>query len=247
MYRNRFRAAVLWLLSTAFFLSSSLSTAETRAKHESALTTQNHIQNVLENKDPRSLWLLLTRSGIVMISGLVDDDPAQGSPNSRLASETSFAVTPRKRVTLKSCRALIQAMSSEIDDWFGELFEATSVRSRREIRGQLQQLKDEFYKRKMEQLLVSLGVPKDWQEENQTPPPPCSAALESSSLVGVMKLLGHRNIKMTLRYVEVTNEDLGRDYLKAMEKARHRYADLKDAGSPESDDQGDPLIEVAFD
>ncbi len=33
------------------------------------------------------------------------------------------------------------------------------------------------------------------------------------NLVGVMKLLGHRTIKMTLRYVKVTNEDLGRDYL----------------------------------
>ena len=69
------------------------------------------------------------------------------------------------------------------------------------------------------------------------------------SLVGVMKLLGHRNIKMTLRYVEVTNEDLGRDYLQAMEKARHRYAGLKNAGNPESEDHGDPLrgIEAAFD
>ena len=157
MYRSRFCAAVLWMLSTACFLSSSLATAETTAKHEQALTTRDHIQNVLENRDPRSLWLLLTRSGINVLSGLVPDDPA---PSSRFASDASFAVAPQGRVTLKSCRALIQALSSEIDDWFGELFAATSARSRREIREQLQQLKDEFYKRNMEQLLVSLGVRK---------------------------------------------------------------------------------------
>jgi hypothetical protein len=47
------------------------------------------------------------------------------------------------------------------------------------------------------------------------------------NLVGVMKLLGHRTIKVTLRYVEVTNEDLGRDYLNAMENARQRYSTLR--------------------
>jgi site-specific recombinase XerD len=43
------------------------------------------------------------------------------------------------------------------------------------------------------------------------------------TLPAVMKLLGHTTLRMTLRYVEVTNEDLGRDYLKAMERVRQRY------------------------
>ncbi len=43
------------------------------------------------------------------------------------------------------------------------------------------------------------------------------------SLPGVMKLLGHRNLTMTLRYVEITNVDLGRDYLRAIEKAGRHY------------------------
>ena len=47
------------------------------------------------------------------------------------------------------------------------------------------------------------------------------------SLPGVMKLLGHRTLKMTMRYVEVTNEDLGKAYLKAVAKARKQYAELK--------------------
>lgn len=56
------------------------------------------------------------------------------------------------------------------------------------------------------------------------------------SLPAVMRLLGHTNLKMTLRYVEVTNDDLGRDYLKAMERARHRYARLKAVPDPNQRD-----------
>ena len=69
------------------------------------------------------------------------------------------------------------------------------------------------------------------------------------SLPGIMKLLGHRTLKMTLRYVEVTNEDLGRDYLKAMDKARQQYAELRDVASGKAQQRHEPLvaIEVAFD
>ena len=42
-----------------------------------------------------------------------------------------------------------------------------------------------------------------------------------------MKLLGHLTPQMTLRYVEVTNEDLGEAYLKAAAKARQKYSSLK--------------------
>jgi len=47
------------------------------------------------------------------------------------------------------------------------------------------------------------------------------------SLPGVMKLLGHRSLRMTLRYVQVTNEDLGNAYRKAVAKARRQYSSLK--------------------
>lgn len=72
------------------------------------------------------------------------------------------------------------------------------------------------------------------------------------SLPGVMKLLGHKTLKMTLRYVEVTNEDLGRDYLKALEKARHQYASLELANTSaaeEPEERREPLtvIEATFD
>jgi len=68
------------------------------------------------------------------------------------------------------------------------------------------------------------------------------------NLLAVMKLLGHTNLKMTLRYLEVTNEDLGRAYLKAMETARERYATLK---SPPSSGEGCPepprSVDATFD
>lgn len=47
------------------------------------------------------------------------------------------------------------------------------------------------------------------------------------SLPSVMKLLGHRTLKMTLRYIAVTNEDLSKAYLEASAKARQRYVMFK--------------------
>ncbi len=70
------------------------------------------------------------------------------------------------------------------------------------------------------------------------------------SLPGVMKLLGHKTLKMTLRYVEITNVDLGRDYLRAIERAGRHYAGLAAPGSDGMvDDASDPIavIEAAFD
>ena len=43
------------------------------------------------------------------------------------------------------------------------------------------------------------------------------------SLVGIMKLLGHHSMHMTLRYAAVTQEQTGREYFAAMEKIGQRY------------------------
>jgi len=43
------------------------------------------------------------------------------------------------------------------------------------------------------------------------------------SLPGIMKLLGHRSPRMTLRYVEVNQDDLRQSYLHAVREARKRY------------------------
>ncbi|MCY1041712.1 hypothetical protein OV208_10340 [Corallococcus sp. bb12-1] len=43
------------------------------------------------------------------------------------------------------------------------------------------------------------------------------------SLMGVMKLLGHRDYRMTLRYTEITLETVGEEYHAAMTKLETRY------------------------
>ena len=43
------------------------------------------------------------------------------------------------------------------------------------------------------------------------------------SLLSVMRLLGHRDYRMTLRYAEVTNETVGREYFEALTKVEKRY------------------------
>jgi len=59
------------------------------------------------------------------------------------------------------------------------------------------------------------------------------------SLVGVMKLLGHRDYRMTLRYAAITQETTGREYLEALAKLAARYADA--ALVPATTTEFDPL------
>jgi site-specific recombinase XerD len=59
------------------------------------------------------------------------------------------------------------------------------------------------------------------------------------SLVGVMKLLGHRDYRMTLRYAAITQETTGREYLEALANLQTRYADAALVPAPLG--QFDPL------
>jgi integrase/recombinase XerC len=43
------------------------------------------------------------------------------------------------------------------------------------------------------------------------------------SLVGVMRLLGHRDFRMTLRYTAITDETIGREYDAALQQIEKRY------------------------
>lgn len=43
------------------------------------------------------------------------------------------------------------------------------------------------------------------------------------SLVGLMKLMGHRSYKMTLRYAAVTQETIGKQYFEALERIQSEY------------------------
>jgi hypothetical protein len=44
------------------------------------------------------------------------------------------------------------------------------------------------------------------------------------SLVGIMKLLGHTDHRMTLRYAEITQETVGKEYFQALSQLENRYA-----------------------
>lgn len=43
------------------------------------------------------------------------------------------------------------------------------------------------------------------------------------SLMGIMKLLGHRDYRMTLRYTQIVDETVGREYFEALARIAGRY------------------------
>jgi site-specific recombinase XerD len=66
------------------------------------------------------------------------------------------------------------------------------------------------------------------------------------SLPALMKLLGHKSILMTMRYVQLTAQEVQRQYLLASQKAKERYAQLpaRPKGAPPiTDDSLDSLVD----
>ena len=51
------------------------------------------------------------------------------------------------------------------------------------------------------------------------------------SLLGVMKLLGHRDYHMTLRYTDITQETVGKEYFEALTQLEKRYRQAIHRGS----------------
>jgi hypothetical protein len=97
------------------------------------------------------------------------------------------------------------------------------------------------FDRKLKSLTSSLGSTENVHPQRLRHTYATELLRHGVSLPGLMKLLGHRTLKMTLRYVEVTNEDLGREYLRAIERARHHYANLKQLGGVSTDDPHPPI------
>ena len=52
------------------------------------------------------------------------------------------------------------------------------------------------------------------------------------SLVGIMKLLGHTDHRMTLRYAEITQESVSKEYFEALARLEHRYAHILHCETP---------------
>jgi site-specific recombinase XerD len=60
------------------------------------------------------------------------------------------------------------------------------------------------------------------------------------SLPSLMKLLGHSDYHMTLRYADITQETVGREYFEALALIEHRYADNINASIPR-EQETDPI------
>ena len=63
------------------------------------------------------------------------------------------------------------------------------------------------------------------------------------SLVGVMRLLGHRDHRMTLRYAAITPETIGDEYQKALAQLATKYRLPPPTTSPENANDPDQLLE----
>lgn len=55
------------------------------------------------------------------------------------------------------------------------------------------------------------------------------------SLIGIMKLLGHRDQRMTMRYAQIADETVGREYFEALSRVSERYATIGAATEVVSD------------
>ena len=64
------------------------------------------------------------------------------------------------------------------------------------------------------------------------------------SLVSIMKLLGHRNYQMTLRYAAITQETVGREYGAALAQLEQRYLIPSMLSRPEVREPSDALSDV---
>jgi len=62
------------------------------------------------------------------------------------------------------------------------------------------------------------------------------------SLVGVMKLLGHNSIRMTLRYAEITQETASKEYFEALSRIEHRYAEVLGTGDTSNETNPTKLL-----
>lgn len=51
------------------------------------------------------------------------------------------------------------------------------------------------------------------------------------SLMGIQKLLGHKDLRMTLRYTQIADEVVGREYFQALARVGERYASLAETGT----------------
>ena len=66
------------------------------------------------------------------------------------------------------------------------------------------------------------------------------------SLLGIMKLLGHRDQRMTLRYTQIADETVGREYFEALARITERYQLLQPSSTDQAPRDAVALLEDAI-
>lgn len=66
------------------------------------------------------------------------------------------------------------------------------------------------------------------------------------SLMGIMKLLGHKDQRMTLRYTQIADETVGREYFEALTRISERYTLLRPDAEPAPETDPSTLLQDAI-
>jgi integrase len=155
---------------------------------------------------------------------LLEDSPGRYSlrvPLGKLRSERVIPIEPETADLIRTIKKLRGERPPGLDPETGRSVEALFPNPWNDCIG------TDPFRRKLRSVVKSAGISENVHPHRLRHTYATELVRGGLNLVGVMRLLGHRTIKMTLRYVEVTNEDLGRDYLRAMENARQRYSTLR--------------------
>ena len=65
-------------------------------------------------------------------------------------------------------------------------------------------------------------------------------------LMGIMRLLGHRDQRMTLRYTRIADETVGREYFEALSRISERYQLQATPSAPTGEVDPDELLRNAI-
>lgn len=197
--------------------------------------------------------LLLRRTGLrigellrLELDCLVEDPDGHDSlrvPLGKVHRERVIPIDAETAALIKEIQRMRGERPATVDPETGRPVELLFCNAR----GQM--LYGELFNRALDRIAESLGITQNVYPHRLRHTFATDLLRHGVSLPGVMKLLGHKTIKMTLRYVEVTNEDLGKNYLEALARAREHYALLTPPQTNGETEPQEPLeaMRAAFD
>ena len=115
-----------------------------------------------------------------------------------------------------------------LDDATAKLVESLQKRMRTPRRWLLEtkhgkQIQYEKYRQALKEICEGLGIPDQMTTHRLRHSFATTLLSGGMSLMGIMKLLGHRDYRMTLRYAEITQETVVKEYFEALTQIEKRY------------------------